>query len=281
MTKTKLRRLAFMLVAAALCSVFIATHPSSYEIDLPETHAEDHADPSTLAVNVLDLLEVKGRAPRTGYSRDQFGNGWGQYRGCDMRNVILQRDLRDTVLDGCLVLSGVLDDPYTGQIVEFTRGPGTSSAVQIEHVVAVSDAWQKGAQYMDRATRVAFFNDPLNLLAVEGNANQAKGDSDAASWLPPNKAFRCEYISRQIGVKYRYSLWVTPAERDAMERVLRTCPSQRVPQTTLEHFTPEQSAHHPGENEKTATRTIFPILPEISYRNNIFPSRVLEISIRG
>ena len=101
--------------------------------------------------------------------------------------------------------------------------------MQIDHVVALSDSWQKGAQQWDAATREAFANDPLNLLAVDGPLNQQKGDGDTATWLPPNKAFRCAYVARQVGVKYTYGLWVTQAEQDAMVRVLSTCPTEPLP----------------------------------------------------
>ena len=130
---------------------------------------------------------------------------------------------------GCLVLSGRLDDPYTGQPIAFVRGEATSARVQIDHVVALSDAWQKGAQQWSTSTRARFANDPLNLLAVDGPTNQAKSDGDAATWLPPRTSYRCAYVARQIAVKARYRLWVTAAERDAVRRVLASCAGQRLP----------------------------------------------------
>lgn len=186
-----------------------------------------------LATQVLETLAVKGRAPRTGYARtEKFGTAWddGSGRSCDTRQRILARDLVDVVYRGgsCTVASGVLHDPYTGRTIDFVRGQKTSTAVQIDHVVALSDAWQKGAQQWDQATRVAFANDPGNLLAVDGPTNEKKGDGDAATWLPPDKSYRCAYVARQIGVKARYGVWVTKAEKEAMARVLATCPKQVV-----------------------------------------------------
>lgn len=183
------------------------------------------------ADDALAKLEVKGRAAKTGYERSEFGNGWATVRGCDMRNRILQRDLTDEKLrnDNCVVLSGNLLDPYTGNTIAFERGDTTSSLVQIDHVVALSDAWQKGAQGWGNEKRVNFANDPLNLLAVDGKTNMDKGDGDAATWLPPNRAYRCRYIARQIAVKLKYSLWVTGSESDAMKRVLGACPEQVLP----------------------------------------------------
>ena len=149
-----------------------------------------------------------------------------------MRNRILKRDLIDPVLvenNPCLIASGTLLDPYTNTLIPFKRGNASSSLVQIDHVVALSDAWQKGAQALTREQRELLANDPLELIAVDGKTNQAKGDGDAATWLPPSKAFRCPYVARQVAVKLRYHLWVTPAERDAMVRVLHGCPDLGLP----------------------------------------------------
>jgi len=184
------------------------------------------------ASTILAKLSIKGRAPKTGYDRALFSDGWGDIGECDARNYILARDLRSITWresPRCTVATGILNDPYTATKIYFLRGVGTSNAVQIDHVVAVSDAWQKGAQKLSFSQRYSFYNDPLNLLAVDGRANMQKSDSDAASWLPPNRKYWCPYVSRQIAVKYKYRLWVTSAERDAMARVLKTCPKQLIP----------------------------------------------------
>jgi Protein of unknown function (DUF1524)/Excalibur calcium-binding domain len=187
------------------------------------------------ALDVLATLPIKGRAPKTGYSRTEFGQAWADvdHNGCDTRNDILNRDLTAATFKPgtkhCIVLSGVLADPYTATTISFQRGATTSSAVQIDHVVALSDAWQKGAQKLSVQKRTALANDPLNLLAVDGPANQQKSDGDAATWLPPSKAYRCDYVARQISVKATYSLWVTQGEHDAMARVLADCAGALVP----------------------------------------------------
>lgn len=172
----------------------------------------------------LGSLTVRGRAPSTGYARERFGQAWADvdHNGCDTRNDILRRDLVATVVEDCVVLSGTLDDPYTGVPIPFARGPG-SAAVQVDHVVALSDAWQKGAQAWTAGRREAFANDPANLLAVDGPANQEKGAGDAATWLPPQHGYRCVYALRQVRVKAAYGLWVTAAERDALNRELNRC----------------------------------------------------------
>lgn len=182
------------------------------------------------AKDALEALPVKGRAPKSGYARSQFGNGWQESGTCDTRNRILARDLTAITyqMNSCVVLSGNLEDPYTGKVIAFQRGSGTSALVQIDHVVALSDAWQKGAQLLTSQLREQLANDELNLLAVDGAANQNKGDGDAATWLPANKAIRCPYIARQISVKLKYSLWVTSAEKAAMSGVLGACPEEKL-----------------------------------------------------
>jgi hypothetical protein len=197
---------------------------------------------------------VKGRAALTGYTREEYGQAWADVdrNGCDTRNDILRRDLRDEVLKpgthDCLVLSGVLDpEPYTGKRIDFVRGESTSSAVQIDHVVALADSWVSGAFGWDERKRIALANDPLNLLAVDGPANSQKGAGDAATWLP-RASYRCSYVARQVAVKAKYALWVKPAERDAMDRILATCPGQPAPAYGPVDLPPPGlgSAAHPG-----------------------------------
>mgnify|MGYP000455648368 CR=1 FL=1 len=198
---------------------------------LPLTPAEAADQKASV---VLESLVVKGRAPKTGYDRSSFGD-WADAdgNGCDTRNDILNRDLSSItykyVNDKCTVMTGILLDPYSGTRMDFLRGVGTSSLIQIDHVVAVSDAWQKGAFKWGSNTKVAFYNDPLNLLAVQGKLNSQKGDGDAATWLPPLKSYRCAYVARQIAVKAKYSIWITSAEKSAMKTILAKCPNQLIP----------------------------------------------------
>lgn len=188
------------------------------------------------ALQALAGVAVKGRAPTTGYTREQFGQAWADVdrNGCDTRNDVLRRDISGAELkagtQGCMVATGTLDDPYSGTQVAFQRGENTSSTVQIDHVVALSDAWQTGAQQLTQDQRTALANDLLNLLAVDGPLNQQKSDGDAASWLPPSSGYRCAYVARQVAVKSTYGLWVTPAEHDAIASVLAGCPGQELPQ---------------------------------------------------
>ena len=189
------------------------------------TAAREPVGAEGTALAQLAGLEEKGRAPKTDYDRDLFG--WRDdmdRNGCDTRNDVLRRDLTAITLkggtDGCVVQRGTLDSPYSGDTIDFDR---SDSAVDIDHVVALSDAWQTGAANWDEQTMRELANDPLNLLAVDSGLNRQKGDGDAATWLPPKKDYRCEYVARQIAVKDKYELWVKPAEADAMERVLDGC----------------------------------------------------------
>ena len=184
---------------------------------------------SKLAIEVLELLEIKGRAPKTGYSREEFYNGWPTVDGCSLRQRIIKREFGDTaVLDGCNVVAGEFEEPYTGEYKKFTTREEIAKGIQIDHVVALSDAWQKGAQYMEKTVRYEMATDPLNLLAVDAAANGKKSDGDAATWLPSNKKFRCQYVARQVSVKYKYKLWVTEAEKTAIHDILTTCPEEPV-----------------------------------------------------
>jgi hypothetical protein len=187
------------------------------------------------AVAVLETLAVKGRAPKTGYERSQFGPTWSDVdrNGCDTRNDILYRDLTSKTYksgtQNCVVLTGVLSDPYSGEKISFVRGVGSSMDVQIDHVVALSNAWQTGAFKLTYDKRLALANDPMNLLAVKGRLNSQKGDGDAATWLPPRKDIRCAYVAQQIVVKAKYKLWVTSAEKAAMVALLDKCPGFKAP----------------------------------------------------
>jgi hypothetical protein len=219
MRSYRIRRTALVVILLLLTGIPLA----GASIELP-TLGEVINQPSVPIKGDLATLPVKGRAPKTGYTRAQFGDGWGTSLGCDTRNMILERDLMNVVREqNCRVISGILHDPYTGKDIPFTRGESTSADVQIDHVVALSDAWQTGAQQLPYERRVALANDPLNLLAVDGPSNENKSDGDAATWLPPNKSFRCQYVKRQIAIKHKYELWVTPAEQTAMAAILQKC----------------------------------------------------------
>lgn len=209
----------------------LATLPAPTSID-PPPHIQPGDASSALAK--LATLPIKGRAPKTGYDRSLFGPAWsddvtvaGGHNGCDTRNDILRRDLEEVEIkagsNGCTVLAGVLHDPYSGATTAFQRGQDTSAEIHVDHIVALADAWQKGAQQWDPIQRRNFANDPINLQATTASINEQKSDGDAATWLPPNKSYRCTFVSRIIDVKATYALWVTQAEHDAIAGILITC----------------------------------------------------------
>jgi hypothetical protein len=176
----------------------------------------------------LERLAIR-TAAAPGYERAAFGPAWADVdrNGCDTRNDVLNRDLEHKQWRNgtrrCVVVSGDLTDPYSGATLHFLKAD--ASAVQIDHVVALADAWASGAATWSDARRREFANDPLNLLAVDGRLNQAKGDSDASEWLPPLTSAHCDYAGRQIAVKSKYGLSVTQAEHDTMASVLTRCPA--------------------------------------------------------
>lgn len=248
--KLKVRRVSVVMLALIGVVIWLVVNPASYdevftkventgaesgidddEIVVPggtDDSADDGAGSGRLAVEVLEELEVKGRAPKTGYTREQFYDGWPSVDGCSLRQRIIRRELGETavILDGCNVVAGEYDEPYTGKHLVFKERTEISDGVQIDHVVALSDAWQKGAQKLSAEERYALATDALNLLAVDAAANKQKSDGDAATWLPANKKFRCQYVARQVSVKYKYSLWVTEAEKEAIARILANCPNE-------------------------------------------------------
>lgn len=182
------------------------------------------AKTATIATNPamvkLGALPVKGRAPATGYARAEFPH-WTRAGGCDTADAAISKAATGVItLDGCDVQHALINDRYGDQIVEYTKGV---RSVQVDHVVSLKNAWVTGAQKLTREQRRALANDQQNLIATSAKLNQQKGASDAASWLPPNKKYRCEYITRQITIKARYGLWVTPPEKVAMENVLKKC----------------------------------------------------------
>ena len=229
-TQRSISRIIKLLIVIAILT--LGTYRAFYVTPDPnDSSTQNLAAVSSPAGEALKTLPIKGRAPKTGYTRTAFSEGWDSTGTCDVRNKILARDMTNVtyVENTCKVASGTLADPYTAKTIAFTRGLDTSDDVQIDHVVALSDAWQKGAQQLTYEQRHQLANDPLELLAVDGAINQQKGDGDAATWLPPNKAFRCSYVARQIAVKKKYSLWITRSEYDAMANVLSACPEQKLP----------------------------------------------------
>jgi uncharacterized protein DUF1524 len=177
------------------------------------------------ARELISGLATKGRGPKTGYERDEFGTAWTDTadgvplarNGCDTRNDLLARDGQDVRLrsgSDCVVVSMTLNDPYTGETLQWTKQ--RAATVQIDHVVPLSYSWQMGSSRWTEAKREQLANDPLNLIPVDGPTNSSKGDSGPASWLPPNKAIRCAYVARFAQVALKYEMPVTSADKEIM-----------------------------------------------------------------
>ncbi len=230
------------LIVAVLTALFLAGCDISISFGPPSD--EDVGTPAPLpsgvlppteARFVLESLTIAEAGPMDGYERScaegdacVFGPAWADVdrNGCDTRNDILRRDLIGDVAregtHGCVIEYGILYDPYTGQMVEFERGPD-SDEVQIDHVVALADAWRSGAASWPQEQRQWFANDPRNLRATIGEINQEKGDSGPAEWRPPNEEYWCEYAATYVTVKFEYRLTVTPEDADALADMLADC----------------------------------------------------------
>jgi len=212
-----------------------APQPTTAQPSAPVTQpsapsAPPAADPQSapaVALAELSLLASTSESPDRAYDRDgQFGRAWIDVDGndCDTRNDILQRDLTTYTLEGsCKVLTGVLNDPYTGKTIDFVRGETTSMAVQIDHIIALSWAWQNGAWKWDEDTRILFANDPANLLATDGPTNSSKGDDGPSEWMPLVPTYHCAYSLSVVDVLVKYELTVPQADFLALVRGLETC----------------------------------------------------------
>ncbi|MCS5524798.1 HNH endonuclease family protein [Curtobacterium flaccumfaciens pv. oortii] len=185
---------------------------------------------NTAAVRKL-LAEIPNATAATagGYDRDSFGPAWADSdrNGCDQRNDVLTRDLTAVTYKpgthDCVVLSGTLADPYTGHEMSFTRGSKTSTAVQIDHMVPLSWAYQHGASTWTEQRREQLATDLNNLTAVDGPSNESKSDQGPATWLPPEASYACTYVTRFTYVVHRYELTIDTADRAVITRTLTTC----------------------------------------------------------
>ena len=200
------------------------------------------SDPAVWQAGLDATNTIKtAKARPGGYDRERYFGGWAS-NGCGSattRDTILARDLKGAVKNPkCQVMSGTLSDPYTGRTIQFRRGRNTSSAVQIDHVVALLDAWESGARDWDQAKRVEYANSPDVLLASDGPANMAKGsglDANGTSlyrsqnagapdiWMPDNKAYRCDYMAKRATIKSKWGLTMTPREKQQTVSVLSQC----------------------------------------------------------
>jgi hypothetical protein len=234
------RKVLLWLSATALLAVLVAyqTWGSSTARHAGEVAAR--ADVPTVAPGT-DVLAGVGVVPmrvhRYDYHRTAFGDAWTDdndaplgHNGCDTRDDILNRDLVDKTyvsIKRCpdAVATGTLHDPYTNTTIAFQRGAKVGESVQIDHIVPLAYAWDMGASGWPDAERVRFANDPANLLAVQGQANQDKGDLPPGRWMPPNTAFACQYAMQFITVVRGYALPVDQESSNVLRQAAGTCPT--------------------------------------------------------
>lgn len=216
------------------------------------------------ALDALQKLPVQTASSTSPYKRANFGKSWDDIdnNGCDTRNDILKRDLKDTVVGSdCKVKKGSYADPYTGKVISFDSSTGSGGGIDIDHIIPLSLAWQTGASTWDDGKRLQFANDPLNLLASDASQNRKKGDKDASEYLPPNVSFHCEYVARQVAVRAKYGTWVTPAEKDAIAGVLKSCPDQKLPEGGPAVSGADASVSTPAPAETVAPVPVAPAVP--------------------
>jgi len=225
--------LAVMLAVAVACQTVASASQRAAlfvaQSDVPRVAA---------GVDVLaGMAQIPRRTRAFDYRRVAYGDSWtddnpapGGHNGCDTRNDILDRDLVEKTyvsIKRCpnAVASGTLHDPYTNATVAFVRGAQVGAAVQIDHIVPLALAWDLGARNWPDDMRLRFANDPANLLAVDGPANQDKGDAEPATWMPPNTAFRCQYAMQFTAVLRGYALPVDAPSATVLRDAAATCPT--------------------------------------------------------
>ena len=195
---------------------------------ISEASGADAIDAASVT-RMLDEIPVAPAGTMAGYSRTAFGPAWADtdHNGCDQRNDVLRRDMTDVTAKpgthGCVVLTGHLDDPYTGKSIDFTRGEKTSTAVQVDHTVPEAWSFAHGAASWTAAQREQFATDLNELQATDGPTNESKGDDGPATWLPPSTAYRCTYVTRFTYIVHSYGLTIDQPDKTAIQQVLSTC----------------------------------------------------------
>jgi hypothetical protein len=190
----------------------------------PSTQAlADPPPPPSESTARAELAALTVGTPHSmdGYSRDAFDIWAGQPDGCTTRQDVLARDGDNVVEggDGCQPTSGSWYSAYDDTTVTVV------AQATIDHVVPLADAWRTGADQWTAARRKAFGNDltDAQLIIASSSSNSAKSDQDPSEWKPPNRAYWCTYGEQYVSVKYRFDLFVTSAEKDALGELLDAC----------------------------------------------------------
>lgn len=166
---------------------------------------------------LLARLEVRPEVTSPRYERSAFRHWVDADGDCqDTRVEVLIREDRAGSRHGCRVATGTWVSWLDGRTATASRG------LDVDHLVALAEAWGSGAHAWTSSTREAFANDlgyEWSLRAVTASVNRSKSDRDPAEWLPA-ASVRCKYVSRWMAVKYRWRLSVDPLERSAILRIL-------------------------------------------------------------
>ncbi|MFJ8232792.1 HNH endonuclease family protein [Streptomyces sp. NPDC094448] len=193
--------------------------------------------PGAAAETVPILTAVAGLSvadeSRAGYNRDLFKHwnaGLNPSDGCNTRNEVLIAEAvtAPTVGARCALTGGqwwsYYDDTYVTP----------ASALDIDHMVPLAEAWDSGATAWTAARREAYANDQgqsSSLVAVTAKSNRAKGDQDPAQWLPPAADALCHYTSDWLATKLRWRLSIDGAEQKALYRLAAGCQGDQVTYT--------------------------------------------------
>lgn len=174
------------------------------------------------------IATVPQRGNIYGYQRDAFGHGW-QPTGigsCTTREAIIYDQLHNdhtmSFQQWCTTPAHLREplrgpDLYSDRSIA-TEPHGQEAAIEVDHIFPLRAAWDLGAVYWDEATRVAFANDPRNLVAVSKQENREKSDQLPSKWLPPLRAQRCWYVNRLAEVASIYQLNLSESDVAVMHK---------------------------------------------------------------
>jgi hypothetical protein len=205
-----------------------------FSVNSAPAQAATSVSPKTVGVltlasvnSMLKTLPVSPEYP-SGYDRDLFKHWSDADKDCfNTRAEVLQLETstKTSHSSTCTIKNGKWYSPYDNvTLVE-------AGKLDVDHVVALKEAWDSGAKKWDSRSREAFANDlgyAGSLIAVSLGSNRSKSDRDIAEWLPTNASYRCTYVAVWVSVKWRWSLTVDAAEKTAISNVLKGCLSSKI-----------------------------------------------------
>jgi len=213
--KSSRRNVALVFGAAGIAVSIVVSQTTASSN--PESVRTSSLSAYDVALTIPVVAEVK-----TGYKREYFKHWVDEDSdGCNTREEVLIRDsTTKPQVDryGCKVIAGNWYSPYDA------RKLTEPSDIDIDHMVALKEAWDSGANVWSASTRQRFANDltdSRSLIAVTDSVNRSKGDRDPSNWLPPNRGYWCEYLSRWVAVKARWGLSMDQSEAGRVRKLLQ------------------------------------------------------------